>query len=88
MNLRVIKKDIDFVIDELIGDSLLTLTFGKDIDPAYVEGIINEALELRDELYERVNHPDKSKIKAHYSQITEDLYEKTDELFNKLSKRP
>ena len=88
MNLRVIKKDIDYVIDELIADSLLTLSFGKDIDPAFVEGVINEALELREDLYKRANHPDKSNIKAHYNQVIEDLYEKTDELFDKLSKRP
>lgn len=87
MNLRVTKKDIDYVIDELISDAFLMLNFGKNVDPEFIEDIINEALELRTDLYKRVNHPDKNNMKAHYAAIYDDLFEKTDNLFEKLSKR-
>lgn len=87
MNLRVIKKDIDYIIDELIADALLMLNFDKSVEPAFIEEIINEAIQLRDDLYKRVNHPDKKNTKAHYRAVVDDLFEQTDKLFERLSKK-
>lgn len=59
MNLRVIKKDVNYLIDEFISDALISLTFVEDDDKTgKVIGLTNEALELQEETLCKINHPD------------------------------
>jgi hypothetical protein len=84
-NLRLIKKDIDYLVSEVISDcwTFLYVNQGKNTQEAV--DVINEAVELRNSLYERVNHPDKENMKAHYKAINKDLLTGVDSLFNKIS---
>jgi transcriptional accessory protein Tex/SPT6 len=84
-NLRVIKKDIDYLVSEVISDcwTFLYINQGKNSQEAV--DVINEAVELRNSLYERVNHPDKENMKAHYKAVNKDLLTEVDTLFNKIS---
>jgi len=85
-NLRVIKKDIDFLITEVISDCWVFLYMNDGKKKDEVVGVINEAVDLRNSLYGRVNNPDKENIKKHYKSISADLFTGVDALFQKISK--
>ena len=84
-NLRVIKKDIDFLLTEVISDcwAFIYSNPAKKGDEA-IE-IISDAVELRNNLYDRVNKPEKSNIKAYYKAVNEDLLKGADALFMRIS---
>lgn len=86
MNLRVIKKDIEYLIGSVIDDCTLFATLFPDQENQDASAkIIDEAIDLYNNLKYRVNHPDKQNIKAHYAAISKDLNEGVDALFEKLS---
>ena len=57
MNLRDIKKDIEFLIGDFVEDCLLFAMLHPEKDLGQVENLINEASDFADELIEKVNHP-------------------------------
>ena len=101
MNLRDIKKDIAFLMNDFVSDCLLYNDFSEGKKEEQVVGLIREGLALSDSLQARVNFPKKAvanakgvekfvrkegkEIKAHYKDIQKDLYEGYDKLFEKLS---
>lgn len=86
MNLRVIKKDINYFISDFIDDCMLFAMFHEEKGYDKVEALINEAVELGDDLYAKVNHPEKgANLKAWYKQVGKDLVEGLDALCKKLS---
>jgi hypothetical protein len=85
MNLRVIKKDIEYVIGAFVDDCALFLDThpGKNADE--IANLVDEAVELFNALRDRVSQaPEKGK-RAHYDEIRKELLEKTDALYDKLS---
>lgn len=86
MNLRVIKKDIEFLIGDFVDDCILfAMLHPEDEKIEDVEKLINEACDLANNLFERVNHPDKNNVKAHYKAVGQDLLTNLDALCEKLS---
>lgn len=86
MNLRVIKKDIDFFVSEFIDDCTLCMALNAECDEAKINDIIDEAVELYNDLKNKVNNPaEGQKKKAYYAGITKEMFEKLDELCEKLS---
>ncbi|MBO7204174.1 MAG: hypothetical protein IIY14_03425 [Bacteroidales bacterium] len=85
MNLRVIKKDVNYLIDEFISDALISLTFVEDDDKTgKVIGLTNEALELQEETLCKINHPDGER-RAYYRNVMDTLLSALDALYDKLS---
>ena len=85
MNLRVIKKDVNYLIDEFISDVLISLTFVEDDDKTgKVIGLTNEALELQEETLCKINHPDGER-RAYYRNVMDTLLSALDALYDKLS---
>jgi hypothetical protein len=84
-NLRSIKKDIDFLVEEIVSDCYLFISFhpGKKRDE--VEALLLEAVNLRNDLFDRVNAAPKEKAKPHFASISKDLLEGVDKLFSKIS---
>ena len=84
MNLRDIKKDIEYVIGAFVDDCALFLTVhpGKNADG--IADLIDEAVDLYNDLRDQVNHPEGNK-KAFYNGVSKQLLEKTDALYDKLS---
>ncbi|HBZ67737.1 MAG TPA: hypothetical protein DEO70_12950 [Bacteroidales bacterium] len=86
---RDAKKDVQFVITEVISDCLNFLYMNPDKKAADIHGIVEEMLELHNELFYRINHiegKDNPKlVRAHFKSIYSDLLGKTDEAFSKLS---
>jgi hypothetical protein len=85
-NLRTIKKDIDFLLTEVISDcwTFMYVNNGQKEDLAV--DIINAAVDLRNNMYIRVNHYDKTNAKKEFKAINMDLLKSVDELFVRISK--
>ena len=84
MNLRVFKKDIEFFVEEFIDDCALFVALNPHKDADEIVAIIDEAVELYNDLKCRANHPEGNK-KAFYTGLTKEMFEKLDELCEKLS---
>lgn len=87
-SIKNLKKDVEFIISELISDCYIYMYFNNNSNYDKVTEIISEAVVLRNELFERINQPkieDTSKTKQYYKQISKDLLSGADILFKKLS---
>ncbi len=87
-NLRTIKKDIDYLVNEIVYDCYLSLCFHEDKHEKIVD-IMQETVDFRNNLFEMVNNPadkhNKSLVKKHFAYIKAQMQEKADELCDKLS---
>lgn len=84
MNLRVIKKDIEYFIGEFIDDCTLFVALNPSQDSEEIAKIIDEAVDLYNNLKDKVNHPEGAK-KAFYNGIRKEMFEGIDALCEKLS---
>ncbi|PVX49907.1 hypothetical protein C7377_1545 [Balneicella halophila] len=82
-SIRRLKKDINYLTDEIVQHSLLINLLYKDNDDE-IKKVIETAMENRNDLIKRVNIRNQSK--SEYKQIREDLIAKTDKAFEELSK--
>ena len=84
MNLRVFKKDIEYFVAEFIDDCALIVALNPHEDVDEIIQIIDEAVVLYNDLKHRANHPEGNK-RAYYRNLTKEMFEKLDELCEKLS---
>ena len=84
MNLRDVKKDIEYVIGAFVDDCALFLTThpGKNADA--ITDLIDGAVDLYNELRDKLGQPEGNK-RAFYNGVLKQLLEKTDALYDKLS---
>ena len=72
-SIRGIKNEIDYLVSEVISDGYMALYFNVEKRDAIVS-VIEEAVAMRNNLYEKVNNPadkqNKSLVRKHYVQIT------------------
>lgn len=87
-SIRQLKKDIDYLVNEVVYDCYMALYFNPDKKAEVVE-VMEEAVNSRNEFYEMANHPaekhNKSLVKKHYSFVRNELMDRIDSLFDKLS---
>lgn len=87
-SLRRIKKDIEYLVNEVIYDCYVALYFNQEKKDE-IFGVVEDAVALRNELVEMANHPaekhNKSLVKKHYAFVRNELMERIDGLFEKLS---
>lgn len=82
-----LKKDINYLIDEVIGTCLLhQYTQGQERQEE-LDGIITEMIEFRDQLIHRANHPEEKdgKLKGFYRSLYDELLEKVNGAFERIS---
>ena len=84
-SLRRLKKDIDFLIEEVISDGCTFMYLYPDKKREEVLQIIQDAVELRNKLYAEANNPQENPRKAYYKAINQELLEGVDALFQKIS---
>ncbi len=86
---RDLKKDIDYLVYEVISDCFVYSGMHPDNGSDEVSKIINDAVDFRNDLIIRINNPDGKDnpkiIKAFYKSIEKDLLTGVDRLFNRLS---
>lgn len=87
-NLRTLKKDIDYLVEEVLTDSYLTLHFHPE-KREQVVAVMRKAVDVRNDLFAAVNNPpeknNRSLVKKHYNHIRRDMFTKVDGLFGELS---
>mgnify|MGYP003208663895 FL=1 len=85
MNLRVIKKDINYMVNEFVSDAVISMSFHEDKEKAeQIVALINDVLDLRDETLSKVSHPEGDK-KAYYRNLTDELLSALDVKYDNLS---
>lgn len=89
-SIKNIKKDIDYLVDEVISDSLLCMSIQKGKEKEKIIEVINTMVETRNNLISKVNNAPKAKKssenKAYFKEIYNELLTTTDKSFEKLSK--
>ena len=87
-SLRQIKKQIDYVVNEVVYDCYLSLGFHPEQQEEIVT-LMQQVVDMRNNLFELVNNPaekhNPSLVRKHYSYVRQQLVERTDEIWGKLS---
>jgi hypothetical protein len=86
---RDLKKDIDYLVFEVIADCFAYSEVHQDKNADELSGIIADSVSLRNDLIARVNNPDGKDnpkiLKAFYRDVEKDLMEGVHSLFERLS---
>jgi len=85
MNLRDIKKDIEYVIGAFVDDCALFLDVNPGKNADEIADLIDEAVDLYNSLRDKVIAAPKGAPKAYYTAVRKELLESTDALYDKLS---
>ena len=87
-SLRVLKKDIDYLVNEVVSDCYVSTYFHPEKKDEILK-VREEAVALRNNLFERANNPaekhNKSLVKKHYAFLRTEMFSKVDDLFGRLS---
>ena len=86
MNLRDIKKDIEYVISAFLDDCSVFATLKPGVADKELDELLDEAIDLYNDLRDKVNAEAEGGKRAYYNAIRKELLEKTDALYDKLSK--
>lgn len=88
-NLRSLKKDVAFLTNEIVADTQAFILRNPDKKTEQALSIIEEAVEMYNQLFLRVNKPegkdDPKLLKLHYRAIKKDLLENSHKLFQRIS---
>ncbi len=88
-SIRNVKKDIDYLVGEVISDCYTFMYLHGDKSKDKVVEIIEDAVTKRNEFFDRVNNPgkdsDTKQKREHYRLIYSDLLTTVDDSFSKLS---
>ena len=86
---RDLKKDIDYLVYELLSDCFIYSDLHPEKDNEALSALIADAVNLRNDLIARVNNPDGKDnpkiLKAYYKSVEKDLLKEVDSLFTRLS---
>lgn len=84
MNLRDIKKDIEYVLGAFLEDCSVVATSNSKVSEGAVSELMEEAVSLYNELRDKVNAKTDNK-KAYYAGLRKEIVTRTDALYEKLS---
>jgi hypothetical protein len=88
-SLRNLKKDIDYLVFEVLSDCFIFSSIHPDNKTDELSAIISDAVAFRNDLIARVNNPDGKDnpkiLKSYYKTVEKDLVTGVDKLFDRLS---
>ena len=84
-NLRTIKKDVIYLINEVISDCWVFMYLNGDKNHEDAKNIITDAIALGDNLFEQINHFPKEGTREHFKQVNAKLLTEVDALFKRIS---
>lgn len=88
-NLRDLKQEIDFRLEEVVFDCDMAICFQPSKEKEVFE-LMQEAVALRNLLFAKVNNPaephNRSLVRKHYAALRAEMEGEYDKLFEKLSK--
>lgn len=85
MNLRDIKKDIEYVLSAFVEDCSIVAAVNTKASDDKIGELMEEAIDLYNELRDKVNAPIEGSKKAYYNELRKEILVKTDALYEKLS---
>ena len=85
MNLRDIKKDIEYILSAFVEDCSVVATVNASVAENQIGELLEEAIDLFNELRDKVNVKVEGSKKAYYNGLRKEMLEKTDALYEKLS---
>lgn len=85
MNLRDIKKDIDYVFSAFIEDCTVVAAVNPKASSEEIEGLYEAAVDAYNTLRDKVNAAPKEGKKAFYTALYKEICENVDALYEKLS---
>lgn len=85
MNLRDIKKDIEYVLSAFVEDCSVVACVNPKVTDGSVSEMMEEAIELYNELRDKVSAKVEGSKKAYYNDLRKEVLAKTDALYEKLS---
>ena len=88
-SLRKLKKEVDYLVSEVISDGYACMVIHPSKNRDAVIGIIEEAVDVRNKLIDRANHPEEKHnarlIRKYYRTLRAEMFDDIDALFQKLS---
>lgn len=88
-NLRILKKEIDYRLEEVVFDCDMAICFQPSKENEIFE-VMQEAVAVRNELFVKANNPaepkNRSLVRKHYAALRSEMVAAFDKLFDKLSK--
>ena len=85
MNLRDIKKDIEYVLSAFVEDCSVVACINPKVADNSVSELMEEAIDLYNELRDKVNAKTEGPKKAYYNDLRKEVLTRTDALYEKLS---
>lgn len=85
MNLRDVKKDIDYVLSAFIEDCTVCAAVNPKSDDKVIAGLMEDAVDLYNELRDKVTVKVEGSKKAYFNNLRKEILERTDALYTKLS---
>ena len=85
MNLRNIKKDIEYVLGAFIDDCSIFATINPSSADEDLAKIFDEAVDLYNDLMDKVSAKVEGSKKAYFNALRKESFEKVDALYTKLS---
>ena len=85
MNLRDIKKDIEYVLSAFVEDCSVVACVNPKVTEANAGELMEEAIDLYNELRDKVNAKVEGSKKAYYNELRKEVLTRTDALYEKLS---
>ena len=85
MNLRDIKKDIEYVLSAFVEDCSVVACVNPKVTDANVSELMEEAIDLYNELRDKVNAKVEGSKKTYYNDLRKEVLTRTDALYEKLS---
>jgi len=85
MNLRDIKKDIEYILSAFVDDCYFFATYNPSSSDEELSNLLDEAIDLYNDLKDKANSPVEGPKRAYYNGLRKEMLEKTDALYTKLS---
>ena len=85
MNLRDVKKDIEYVLSAFVDDCYFLATCNPSVSDEGLSNLLDEAVELFNDPKDKVTVKPEGSKKAYFNGLRKELLEKTDALYTKLS---
>ncbi|MBR0175420.1 MAG: hypothetical protein IJQ22_07965 [Bacteroidales bacterium] len=85
MNLRDIKKDIDYVLSAFIEDCTVCAAVNPKSDDKVIADLMEDAIDLYNELRDKVTVKVEGSKKAYFNNLRKEILERTDALYTQLS---
>ena len=85
MNLRDIKKDIEYVLSAFVEECSVVACVNPKVTDGNVSELMEEAIDLYNELRDKVNAKIEGSKKTYYNELRKEVLTRTDALYEKLS---